>query len=93
MIRLAAIPATVAVLKNSFQLIHPCPACLKTARRAWETMPAADHLPAKPAVQGPAAAVGRIGIKRKEMSQSKDMITIHVNIEIYYWSWRFYCLG
>jgi hypothetical protein len=35
-----------------------------------------------PVAQGPAAAVGRIWIGRKEMSESKDMITVHVDVEI-----------
>jgi ribosome maturation factor RimP len=36
----------------------------------------------KPAVQGPEAAVGKILIWSKKMTESRDMITVHVNVEI-----------
>lgn len=36
----------------------------------------------KPAVQGLGAAVERVLIWSKEMTESKDMITVHVNVEI-----------
>jgi hypothetical protein len=35
-----------------------------------------------PAVQVQAAAVGKILIWSKKMTESKDMITVHVNVEI-----------
>jgi len=35
-----------------------------------------------PVAHGPAAAVGRIWIGLIEMNESKDMITVHVNVEI-----------
>jgi hypothetical protein len=41
-----------------------------------------DHLLVKPAVQVLAAAVARILIWSKEMAEYKDMITVHVNVEI-----------
>jgi hypothetical protein len=44
--------------------------------------PDATHLLIKPAVQDSAVAVERIDIRRNEMSQSKDMITVHMNVEI-----------
>jgi hypothetical protein len=36
----------------------------------------------KPAVQGLAAAVEKISIWSKEMTESKEMVTVHVNVEI-----------
>jgi hypothetical protein len=44
--------------------------------------PEATHLLIKPVVQDPAVAMQRIGIRRNEMSQSRDMITVHVNVDI-----------
>jgi hypothetical protein len=44
--------------------------------------PDATHLLTTPAVQDSAVAVGRIEIRQTKMTQSKDMITVHVNIEI-----------
>jgi hypothetical protein len=45
-------------------------------------LPAAGHLPVTPVVQDLAAAVGKIWIGGKEMTETKDMITVHVNVEI-----------
>jgi len=41
-----------------------------------------DRLRVKPAVQDPAVAVERIWMGCKKVTESRDMITVHVNIEI-----------
>jgi nitrogen fixation NifU-like protein len=76
-----AIPAKVIVLKNSFQPTHPCPAYLKTACPAWETPPAADHLPAMPVAQDPAVAAEKIWVRPKEMTEYKYGKAVHINFE------------
>jgi hypothetical protein len=47
-----------------------------------ETLHAADHLPVKPAVLDLVAAAVKILMWSKEMTESKDMILVHVNVEI-----------
>jgi hypothetical protein len=82
MIRHNAISATVITWRNLSQLIHPCPDPIKTECQVWETLHAAAHLPVKPAVQVLGAAVVRIWIWSKKMTESRDMIKVHVNVEI-----------